>query len=75
MLPQFLSHTEQPHARIPGQRADRDARTGGALRAAGAVLTSPQHGPDSLYAGVPARRVKALDPGMAYFRRTEGYVW
>jgi hypothetical protein len=28
----------------------------------------------SLYAGQPARRVKSIDPGAAYFRRTRGYV-
>jgi acetyltransferase-like isoleucine patch superfamily enzyme len=31
--------------------------------------------PYRLYAGVPAKPLKALPPEMEYFRRAEGFVW
>lgn len=42
--------------------------------AAGAVLSQPMREPFRLYGGTPARELKALDSGCAYFTRTEGFV-
>lgn len=44
------------------------------LLAAGAVLTGIADRQYSVYGGVPARPIKALEPDHAYFKRREGYV-
>jgi serine acetyltransferase len=41
---------------------------------AGSVVTSALPDTYSLYAGAPARRIKALDPSSAYFKRGTGSV-
>jgi acetyltransferase-like isoleucine patch superfamily enzyme len=38
------------------------------------LLNKSHSEPWSLYAGQPARRLKAIDPGAAYFSRTRGFV-
>lgn len=42
--------------------------------AAASVLNKFHHEENSLYAGQPAKRVKAIDPGAKYFWRTVGFV-
>jgi acetyltransferase-like isoleucine patch superfamily enzyme len=38
------------------------------------LLNKAYHEPWGLYAGHPARRLKAIDPEAAYFRRSQGFV-
>jgi acetyltransferase-like isoleucine patch superfamily enzyme len=38
------------------------------------LLNKPHSEPWSIYAGQPARRIKAIDPEAAYFHRSQGYV-
>lgn len=45
------------------------------LLGAGSVLTKPQEESHMLYSGSPARAVRALDPALGYFTRTEGFIW
>jgi acetyltransferase-like isoleucine patch superfamily enzyme len=40
-----------------------------------ALLNKKWDEPYRLYGGVPAKPLKALSQEMAYFRRTEGFVW
>jgi hypothetical protein len=42
--------------------------------AAGSTLARAFQEPFTLYSGVPAQPVKALDRDAEYFRRTRGYV-
>lgn len=39
------------------------------------LLNKKWQDPYQLYAGVPAKPVKVLSPELAYFRRSEGFVW
>jgi acetyltransferase-like isoleucine patch superfamily enzyme len=42
--------------------------------AAGSVLAEPQQHELTLYGGVPARPLRDLDPALAYFQRSVGFV-
>ena len=53
-----------PGARIPEKCAV----------AAGAVVTGPLDEPGCLYGGVPARKLRKIPEGVAYFSRTEAAV-
>lgn len=42
--------------------------------AAGSVVVSELSEENSIYAGIPARRIKSIEPGAEYMRRTRGFV-